>query len=272
MQSRIVSIISVAISAAACGPAPRGGQPDAAVGSTDGPIAGADAALVTAVYAHTASALFKVDPETLAITKVGNFAWSNGSDQMTDLAIDQSGDMIGISYNAVYRVNPQTAQATRLNANLVGDFNGLTFVPAALLGMSGGDVLVASRSTDGKIFRVEPQTGTTTVIGQMGGSVSSSGDIVAVVGLGVFLTGDNGGGADVLQKLSPPSLVATAVGSNIGFADLWGLGFWKNKLFGFSSNGDFITIDRVTGRVQLVMNAGQPWFGAAVSTVAPVVE
>ncbi len=265
----------VAGAVTACGPVPRsrvdGAPGDAALGgdsrSGDGPQAP-----VTSVYAHTASALFRVDPETLSISKVGNFAWSNGSDEMTDLAIDQTGDMIGISFDSVYRVNPQTAQATRLNNRLTGNFNGLTFVPAALLNSTGVDILVASRNSDGNIFRVDANTGTTSVIGRMGGSVTSSGDIVAVAGVGVFLTANAGGSFDVLQKLTPPALVATAVGSSTGYAELWGLGFWKNKIFGFANNGDFVLIDRTTGQGQLVMNVGQPWFGAAVSTVAPVVE
>ena len=272
---RIASVALVCAGLTACGPVPRGqvdgGSGDAVPGG-DGNRSDGAQSMVTSVYAHTATALFRVDPETLAISKVGNFVWSNGTDEMTDLAIDQTGDMIGISYNSVYRVNPQTAQASRLNNRLTGSFNGLTFVPAALLNSTGADILVASRNSDGNIFRVDAATGTTTVIGRMGGSVTSSGDIVAVAGLGVFLTADNGGSADVLQKLTPPALVATSVGSTTGFADLWGLGFWKNKIFGFANNGDFVLIDRTTGQGQLVMNAGQPWFGAAVSTVAPVVE
>ncbi len=271
---QIASVALICAGLTACGPVPRGqvdgGSGDAVPGGDGNRNDGAQT-MVTSVYAHTSTALFRVDPETLAISKVGNFAWSNGADEMTDLAIDQTGDMIGISFDSVYRVNPQTAQASRLNNRLTGNFNGLTFVPATLLNSTGADILIASRNSDGNIFRVDLASGTTSVIGRMGGTVTSSGDIVAVAGLGVFLTADPGGN-DVLQKLTPPALVATAVGSSTGYADLWGLGFWKNKIFGFANNGDFVLIDRTTGQGQLVMNAGQPWFGAAVSTVAPVVE
>ena len=138
---------------------------------------------MTFVYAHTASTLYRVDPDTLAITMVGNFRWSNGSDQMTDIAIDKTGLMIGVSFTAVYRIDPSTAQATRLSTGLSGTFNGLSFVPAEMLGQTGDDVLVGTRnSTTAMVFRIDPMTGQATAIGNMG-AFSSSGDLVAVTGL-----------------------------------------------------------------------------------------
>jgi hypothetical protein len=257
----------------ACGPSARGtttidadGASDASVGTMDAPNA------TTSVFAHTAKALFRIDPDNLSVTKVADFIWPNGAEEMTDLAINQAGDMIGISFGSVYRVDSQTARLTRLSNALTGGFNGLSFVPAALIGQTGADVLIGSRNSDGKLFRVDPNTGATSQVGTMGGNVTSSGDMVAVTGLGVYLTGDTGGTMDVLEKLSSPTLTASAIGTDIGFSNLWGLGFWKNKLFGFSSNGDFVTIDRTTGRGQLVMNVGQAWYGAAVATTAPVVQ
>ena len=92
---------------------------------------------------------------------VGAFGWGSvGCDQMTDIAIDKNGVMIGISYSRVYRVDPTTAQTTLLSNSLDGTFNGLSFVPAAMLGQTGDDVLVgtqqlrrpchADRSDDGQ--------------------------------------------------------------------------------------------------------------------------
>src|SRR5512138_1646443 len=143
------SIVALAL-CAACGPPSRpngngGGTADAPATPRDAPMADApaidappaDAAeLKTFVYAHTSSALYKVDPDTLAITLVGNFLWPGAADMMTDLAIDKHGVIIGVSFTSVYTVDPTTAKATLLSSNLGGTFNGLSFVPASTIGQT----------------------------------------------------------------------------------------------------------------------------------------
>ncbi len=188
---------------------------------------------VTYVYAHTASELYRVDPDTLAITRIGAFGWSNGSDQMTDLAVDKTGLMIGISFGSVYRIDPSTAQTTRLSSALSGDFNGLSFVPATMLGTSGDDVLVGTRASDGVVSRIDPMTGQVTTVGNMGG-FSSSGDLVAASGTTVQ-TADGGFASDRLVRLAPGTFAATAIGTSIGFSEIWGVAFWKSQIFGFTS-------------------------------------
>lgn len=267
----------MAIVACACGGPHRdpgtGGDDDGTVDADPGGGGGGDGAVpeMVFVYAHTSSALYKVDPDTLAITKVGDFVWSNGSDQMTDIAIDKTGRMLGVSYTAVYQVDVSNAHATRLSTGLTGTFNGLSFVPAAMIGQTGDDVLVGTRNDDGLVFRIDPTTGQSTQIGNMGG-FTSSGDLVAVTNFGTVLTADNGLSNDRLVRLAPSSFAATAVGTtDIGYADIWGVAFWKNKIFGFTMAGQFITIDPNTGVGTLVQSGGPAWWGAAVTTSAPVI-
>ncbi len=233
---------------------------------TNPPIDGTEQ-VTTYVYAHTSSALYRVDPDTLAVMLVGNFS---GGDSITDIAIDKSGLMIGISFTSVYRIDPSNAQTTLLSSGLSGTFNGLSFVPAAQVGQTGNDVLVATRNADGGVFQVNPMTGATTQIGNMG-SYASSGDLVSVAGLGTMQTTDNGASPDRLVKLAPNSFAATPIGSNIGFNDIWGIAYWKNKIFGFTEAGEFITIDPNTGVGTLVQGNGPHWWGAAVTTLAPVI-
>ncbi len=269
--------VVLAIAVTACGPSGRdpgggGGGGDDGVDADPGGGGGGGPPPpeVTYVYAHTASELYKVDPDTLAITKVGLFTWSNGSDQMTDIAINKTGLMLGVSFTAVYSVDPTTAAATRLSDGLAGTFNGLSFVPAAMLGMTGDDVLVGTRNADGVVFRIDPMTGQANAIGNMG-SFSSSGDLVAVTNFGTAQTADNGFGNDRLVRLAPQSFAATAVGTDIGYADIWGIAFWKDKIFGFTESGQFVTIDPTTGAGTLVQGNGPHWWGAAVTTSAPVI-
>jgi hypothetical protein len=268
--------IAVALAVAACGPNQREGDDDDDVGpdASTGPNVDAPPfAGEPAVYANTASTLFKVDPDTLAITRVNDFQWSTGFDQMTDIAIDAQGMMIGISFTSVYRVDPDTAQATLLTSGLDGEFNGLSFVPGdeALGNPEAADVLVATRNLDGHVFSVNPATGQTQQIGDMAGGFSSSGDLVSVRGFGTAATA-NGLPLDRLVRLTPVTFVAQQVGTDTGYGDIWGVAFWEDKIYGFTEGGAFVLIDPTTGAAQFVTNSGQAWWGAAVTTRAPVIE
>ena len=260
---------------AACGPKDRGGNGND-VDAPPGSVIDADttpppdAQVVSSVYAHTSSTLYRVDPDTLAVMMVGNFAFNTGTDQITDIAIDKTGLMIGISFGAVYRIDPTTASGTQLSNGLSGLFNGLSFVPATQIGQTGDDILVGTRNSDGIVFRVDPMTGATTPIGNMGG-YTSSGDMVSVAMLGTLQTADNGLGSDRLVRLAPNTFAATPIGTDIGYADIWGIAFWKDKVFGFTDGGQFITIDPNTGVGTLVQGNGPRWWGAAVTTSAPVI-
>lgn len=257
----------------ACGPSdrpgdPGNGSPDAGPTGDSGP---GDNDGQTFVYAHTSSTLYKVDPDTLAIMEIGPFDWPSGSDQMTDLAIDKTGQLIGISFGSVYRVDPSNAQATLLSSSLDGEFNGLSFVPAEMVGQTGDDVLIATRNDDGTVFRIDPNTGSATQVGNMGAQFASSGDLVAVAGFGTVQT-TLGAQSDVLAKLAPVTFQATPAPAATGHSRIWGVAFWKGRVFGFTEGGQFLTIDPQTGAATIVQSNGPAWWGAAVTTLAPILQ
>jgi hypothetical protein len=260
---------------AACGPGSRNGGDDGTGGGVDASSLvdsiGSDPGEMNFVYAHTATELYKVDPDTLAISLVGAFQWSNGDDQMTDIAINKDNVMIGVSFGAVYNIDPMTAKATQLSASLSGTFNGLSFVPADAIGQTGDDVLVGTRNDDGMVFQVNPMTGAVTAIGNMGSAYQSSGDLCSVKGFGTVQT-TLGAPYDVLVRLAPNSFAAQPIGTSTGFGQIYGVAFWKSKIFGFTLDGKFITIDPNTGVGTLVQGNGPMWYGAAVKTTAPVLE
>jgi hypothetical protein len=219
----------------------------------------------TFVYAHTATELYRIDPDTLAVIKVGDF--DTAGDQITDIAINRNSELIGISFTSVYAIDPMTAKGTRLSAGLSGTFNGMSFVPAEQFGQVGDDILIATRRDDGGVFRIDPNTGATKQIGNMG-AFSSSGDLVSVAGFGTMQT-TVGSSGDQLVRLAPQSFAATPIGSGIGFSNIWGVAFWKNRVFGFTASGQFIIINPVDGKGTLVTGGGPAWWGAAVITTAP---
>lgn len=272
----IVVLGVAALAVSACGPNQRKNPGDDDDG-TDGGTTDADnnpppdASVMTFVYAHTSSQLYKVDPDTLQVTLIGTFTFAGGgSDQITDIAIDKTGLMIGISFTSVYKIDPANAACTRLSQDLTASFNGLSFVPATEIGQTGPDILVATRNTSGAVSRIDPMTGQVSQIGNMG-NFSSSGDLVSVAGFGTMQTADNGASPDRLVRLAPSSFAASPIGNDIGYGDIWGIAYWKDKIFGFTEAGQFITIDPQTGVGTLVQGNGPRWWGAAVTTLAPVI-
>lgn len=225
------------------------------------------------VFAHTEKALYRVNVETQEISLVGNFGGAfTATDSMTDLAVDSTGLMIGISFTQIYRIDQTTAAATLIGAaTLQQAFNGLSFVPSEMaLGTKGPDVLVASRVTDGRIFQIDLATGAVSQLGDMGAAYMTSGDIVGIHGYGMLATvkGPAPGG-DVLVLLAPKTFAATPLGTGTGVMGLWGIGYWRQKIYGFGSAGAFVEIDLVTGRAKPIRTTAELWWGAAVTTAAP---
>lgn len=279
-----VSIVSVAVG---CGPSSRdtpertdetdpagadagGGGGDNGNGDDDDPTGpSADAAPTsgqTYVFAHSADTLYRVDPETLQIQEVAAFGWPVGTDQMTDIALDKDGHMIGVSFDHVYAVDPDTAACTFL-ADLDASFNGLSFVPRP--GSAGQEMLLGA-AQDGSVFELDPSTGAATPRGNYGDGMGSSGDIVSVEGFGTAATvTDLWDDDDRLASVDPMDGDATVVGAT-GVTDIWGLGYWGDQVYGFAEDGRFVLIDRTTGAAQVVDFSGIAWWGAGVTTRAPV--
>ena len=77
---------------------------------------------------------------------------------------------------------------------------------------------------------------------------------------------------DRLARIDPATGAATVIGPT-GFRKIWGLGFWGNKVFGFTQTGQFILIDPRTGAGTLVKNfPAFPFWGAGVTTAVTVID
>jgi hypothetical protein len=254
-----------------------GGAPDAGPpGNIDSGLSSSDAARDperndATVFAHSSSQLYSIDPDSLAVTLVGDFGWPVGTaDSMTDVAVDRDGNMIGVSFTKVYSVDTTTAQTTFL-ADLQGEFNGLSFVPTDPNDPDSQEELVAAAST-GMVYRLDPMTGESTQVGAYGGTFRSSGDIVSVTGFGTVATVKDGvNPTDLLVRIDPQAgYEATLIGDTM-VTDIWGLGFWNDRVYGFSDSDGFVLIDTLTGKAQSVGQSDIHWWGAGVTTSAPVI-
>jgi hypothetical protein len=242
------------------------------------PLDAAPPPQVTLVYAHTDTVLYAVDPTTNMVRVVGTFGFPTDGHmhEMTDLAVDADGRVVGSTRDALYQVNPTTAACTLL-APLPGDrgFVGLTYLPVGVLD-DHNEVLVGG-AQDGTYWRIDPRTGDATMVGRFRDNWQLSGDIVSIAGAATYATVRHAptGGApqpDSLATIDPRTGAVTIIGTNTGFSRIFGLGYWRSTLFGFTRDGEFIIIDATTGRARLVSTTMPvaPFAGAAVSTLAPV--
>jgi hypothetical protein len=272
-------VLLACVAMGGCGPhaggPPDGGPADADV--PDGSDIDADPAdarpptFTGNIYAHSYFNLYKVDPDTLDVLLVGPFGWPEGSESemMTDIAVDKNGDITGISFGAVYAVDHDTAACTFLS-NLQGDqFNGLSFLPVGAIDDNDEEVLVGA-GLAGEVWQIDPLTGDSTMIGDYGGIVESSGDIVSVAGFGTVATVKNGSTNDYLARIDLETGNATMIGTT-GYPDIWGIGFWKNKVYGFVATNQFVLIDVDTGEATYVSTGPENWTGAGVTTIAPII-
>ena len=273
-------LLAAVFVAGACGPGSRNpGDPDAP-GGRDGNGGDSSNADMSRVYAHSGSKLYRIDTQSLHPVEVGTIT-GLGAMSLTDLAIDKSDHMVGVTLNSLYAINPATGAATLVKA-LVGSsgYTSLSYVPSNLNDPSSTDILV-SANDQGDVFQIEPTTGVSTKLGSFGtagaGKVISSGDLIGVRGLGIYATVDVGTQPnDYLASIDPVTWKATPIGTGTGFNHIFGLGFWAGTIYGFVDNGTgsgkIITINPNTGVGTAVDTGAIQWFGAGVSTDAPILQ
>lgn len=204
--------------------------------------------------------------------------------EMVDIAISTAGEMYGVSWdptatggnNLYHVVVPTTPGMGVARANRVAPlgffYNGLTFAPPGMVNAS--EVLLGvDNVTDYSTSYVDiinTQTGQTTFVGGFGGNLKSSGDILAVAGVGLYAAAKDTNGVNKLVSLSPTTGTATVRGTTIGYTDVWGLAYWNGNLLGFNSEGVIMTINATTGVGTFVRQYSAELFGATVSPTVPL--
>lgn len=253
-----------------------GGPPDAAdMTLPPRPDAGPPPELPVVVYAHSGTTLFAVDPERLTFRAIGDFALIGGGTltPMLDLAVDRHQDVWGVTRQGLYRIDPEDAAVMQVVPfETETPFNGLTFLPAGMLG-STEETLIGDTG-DGEIFRIDTETGVRTLLGHYETGYVSSGDLVAIRGEGVFSTvkqPDNLEAPDLLVRLNPETGGVEVVGDT-NVPRIFGLGYWRHVLYGFTRDGVIVQIDIDTGEATPILeDAGVgSFFGAGVTTIAPI--
>lgn len=226
------------------------------------------------VYAHTSSDLFYLGIKQLEVFHVGRFRFPSGTidGRMTDIAVDRYGVMWGIGFSDVFIINPITGECWRMAA-LPQEFNGLTLIPRGVLGTES-DVLVGVSNAGGwwRLDLVQGAGGpqvTTSLLGQYGGTWTSSGDAFSIEGVGTFASVKRGTfSTDDLVEVDPKTgLVTRVVGPLGSYGSVWGLAGWANRVYGFDESGDIFEIELSTGTLIAKKSTNHAWWGAGVKTV-----
>jgi len=279
-----ISLVALALAACSSGNKTGDGvdaQGDASVNAD----ANGDAQPVdlSKVYCHSGKELYRLDTRTNATVDIGPFGAALGTASMTDIAVDKNNKMIGVSLSKIWQVDVMTGTATLLASFAQGTPNvtSLSFVPKDLSDPNSDEILVAA-GDNGAVLQIDPANGATTPLGNYGKSggmqIVSSGDIVAVRGAGIFATVNVGptlSDNDYLAKIDPTTWAATPIGNDLGHDKLFGLGYWGGTLYAFvdlgASSGSIIAVDPTTAAVTPVVSGSIEWFGAGVTTDAPIV-
>jgi hypothetical protein len=280
-------LVVITLSLAACGPSTHGDDDGTGVDAHVAPDAhaGPDATVFeqSLVYGHSGSELYRIDTNNLDTIDIGPFgAALTGS--MTDIAVDKDGNMFGVSFAGTFSIDTDTGTATLLHAfDGSGNLTSLSFVPLDPTDPQSAERLVTS-GDNGDVYEVDPQTGATTLLGNYGmngaDQIVSSGDIVSVRGYGTLATVDATADftdPDYLAIIDPTDWHATLVGTlSTGVDRIFGLAFWGGTIFGFvdaqGSGGHLVTIDPDSGVATPATNQTFRWYGAGVTTVAPIVQ
>ncbi len=224
--------------------------------------------LVAEVFGHSSQSLYRLDPETKAVTVVGDFS---GCDAVIDIALDENSKLYATSYNALYVVDKTSAVCTLIASGTYP--NSLSFVPKgtvdanaeALVGYSGSDYV-----------RIDVTSGSVSTIGRLSSVLVSSGDIVSVKQGSTFLTVKGATCRDCLVEVDPKTGAMIKDWGSVGYGNVFGLAFWGGSVYGFSDDGELFEIKFDGAKMETVKipipqgENGLSFWGAGSTTSAPL--
>jgi hypothetical protein len=225
------------------------------------------------VYAQTKDTLYELDPVKNVITSVGAFT---GCTYVLDIALDKDSNMFATTLDGLYTIDKKTAACTLIASGSAYP-NSLSFVPAGTLDPVVEALVGYVADT---YVRMDTKSGKITMLGSIGKSYSSSGDIVSAKGGGTYLTvkgGPKGTCNDCLIQVDPKTGGWLLDWGPIEHTDVFGLAFWGGAVYGFDTAGNVFEI-QFHGLAMQITNIPYPgappglqWFGAGSTTIAPLV-
>jgi hypothetical protein len=222
---------------------------------------------IAEVFGHSASTLYRLDPDTKEVTVVGDF--NGGCSSIIDIALDKDSKLIGTTFSGLYWIDKTTAACTEIAAG--GYPNSLSFVPAGVLDPAN-EVLVGYEGST--YVRIDTVTGQKTTVGSLGdGGLASSGDVVSVKDGKTFLTVVGVGcSSDCLIEVNPATGQIVKNWGPLGYAAVYGIAFWAGSVYGFNEGGSLFEVtfvNDVMATTLITQPPGTSFWGAGSTTSAP---
>ena len=220
------------------------------------------------VYAHTSSELFALDVKSFVLQSVGTFTFDVvGLNEVTDIAIDRAGVLWATTFQRLWICHPRTGEC-RDQGSLPAQYNGLTFLPGGLF-MEQRDVLVGIELS-GNWRRLSLNGGRvdSTLLGSYP-NATSTGDAFSIENVGTFAAISRiGVSGTIIVRVDPtnPSMLEDLV-TLTNYPTVYGLAGWQGALFAFDASGAVVQINPETGEYEEIINQGDSWWGAGVSSV-----
>jgi len=226
-----------------------GGDSSVADASSDATVDGrvdapADAWVDTgpeqAIWAASATTLYRFDPLARTVTRVADFD-CNG-EAMLDLAMNGAEELYGVTAESLMRIDKTTGACTVIAK---GQFPyGIAFLPASATD-AGVERLVGYKYS--VYDRVDPDSGAVSFLGDLtsdAGSFTVSGDLVTIPGGPTYVTafGFNPTNGDAVLEIDPSTGAAVRV---IGYTQhdaLLGLAQWAGVPYVFPASGGVFSL------------------------------
>lgn len=225
------------------------------------------------MYAHTSSALYKLDLKTKSFSLVAAFSFDKSGGSVTDIALNRDQNLYAVTFGDLFVCTTATAKCS-WQMKLPTSFNGLTFVPIGTV-FADQEALIGIANNGGwHLIDFKAAKPSLKQLGSYGSGYTSSGDAFSVLGIGTFATVKKGGvSGDVLVKVDPKTGKVLQDLGAIGASDLYGFAWFDGVFYGFAASGQVWDIDVGTGKGKLLGGFSIPkvsWWGAGVSTeIAP---
>lgn len=210
------------------------------------------------IYINEGGRLWSWDPEADALSAVGNFFDESGRvDGITDIAIDSEGRLYGCTFDTLYQIDPETAEATYIGSMAVGAA-GLTFVDGDQLIAAGDGVFVLDVGTGDLVQTLVPS-----------GGFETAGDIIGLPDGRLYWTVWGGYGESDWLVVIDPRTGEYGVRGETGVPRVFGLGYAQDALYGFTDDGEWVEIDATFGGLEDRRRFGDAprWWGATTNPV-----
>ncbi|MBU6160005.1 MAG: hypothetical protein KGO50_02715 [Myxococcales bacterium] len=204
------------------------------------------------IFAHESDAVYRVDP----FSGEPPILYAESSVTLLDFDTAPDGTLYGITSTSLVRYD-DPSWVTVGSHGIGASANGM-----AILNPDIGYVTASNQT-----YEIDLSSGMARSIGSM--DYTSSGDCVINKDGTLFMSaraaGPSGTDQLVVIDASPDGGGAATLIGQIGFVGVYGLTFAYGYLFGFTSNGEVIEINPITGAGREVANVDKVFFGAASS-------